>query len=141
MDIILEVTEQATPGTVRRLRRRAAAAAAAAGAPASVVDEVELCAAEAIANVVRHAYGGAQGPVLLRVQADDDGVTVIVQDEGRGLGSPRERANGGFGLRIIRTLARGLALTTRRTGGTELRMEFPFERSRGQSGSRRHVHA
>lgn len=140
MDTILEVTEQATPAIVRRLRRRAAAAAAAAGASDSVVDEVELCAAEAVANVVRHAYGGAEGPVLLRVQADDEAVTVVVQDEGRGLGSPRERESGGFGLRIIRTLARRLALSSRRTGGTELRMEFPVERRR-ESGSRRHVHA
>jgi serine/threonine-protein kinase RsbW len=141
MDTILEVTEQATPAIVRPLRRRAAAAAAVAGAPERVVDDVELCAAEALANVVQHAYGGAQGPVLLRVQADDDAVTVVVQDEGRGLGSLRERASGGFGLRIIRTLARGLALTTPATGGTELRMEFPVERRRRGSGSRRHAHA
>jgi anti-sigma regulatory factor (Ser/Thr protein kinase) len=121
----LELRETAVPANVRRIRHRVAEAATDAGASSTVADEVALCVGEAVANVARHAYDHSFGSVGVLVQTDRDVLTVIVRDQGRGLVDGSE--TDGFGLRIIETLARDLAISWLPNRGTELRMQFPLD--------------
>ncbi len=55
--------------------------------PAAVADAVVAACAEALRNSVRHADDGSAGVLVTRrvdVTADEDGVVVIVRDDGRG---------------------------------------------------------
>ena len=84
-------------------------------------------AQEALTNIQRHA--GAQ-QVWLVLIAGDDSVTLLVSDDGRGLG--RERAAGGFGLRGLRERAEmlggALHVEPRAGGGTQLSFSVPLSR-------------
>jgi anti-sigma regulatory factor (Ser/Thr protein kinase) len=125
METCLELTETAVPANVRWIRQRVADAATDAGVSSTVADEVALCVDEAVANVARHAYDHCCGSVSVRVEADEDAVTVLVRDEGNGFDASERRASDGFGLRIIEALARDLSISSRPRRGTELRMRFP----------------
>lgn len=85
---------------------------------------VELVLAEALNNVVEHAYAGSDpGPVQLCCRHEEDGLHVEIRDRGREmpdghipmadtaphLPDEAEIAEGGFGWFIIRHLARDIA--------------------------------
>jgi anti-sigma regulatory factor (Ser/Thr protein kinase) len=143
METILELTAHAVAANVPWIRRRVARAARRAGASLDIVQDMTLCAGEAVANAARHAYGDGRGPVHVLVRRDEDVLTVVVRDDGKGLGDPRDADSGGFGLRIIWRLAHDLQLVLPSSGGTELRMGFPLaDVARGSSASgRRHARA
>ncbi len=88
------------------------------------LEDVTTAAGEAIANAVEHAYGGAVGSgagveLFARLQAGDLFVDVI----DRGSFVAREPLPGrGFGLRIIRAIARHVSIDTE--DGTRVRMTF-----------------
>jgi anti-sigma regulatory factor (Ser/Thr protein kinase) len=141
METFLELTAHAVAANVPWIRRLVARAAGRAGASRDLVHDVTLCAGEAVANAARHAYGDGRGPVHVVVRRDEDVLTLVVRDDGKGLGDPRDADSGGFGLRIIWRLAHDLELVLPSAGGTELRMGFPLEEiARGSSaGRRRHA--
>jgi anti-sigma regulatory factor (Ser/Thr protein kinase) len=74
--------------------------------------EIGLCVNEALANVLRHAYGGATGrPIAIRLENMPDGIRIAVRDWGKGLNpmtlAPREQdplRPGGIGLICLREL-------------------------------------
>lgn len=86
---------------------------------------VELVLAEAMNNVVEHAYAGSAGVIELRVANCTDGLFCEVLDDGAGMeGLPSgddpsteppapldDMPEGGFGWFLIRTLARDLSYT------------------------------
>jgi serine/threonine-protein kinase RsbW len=53
-----------------------------------LLDELNTTVSEACNNVVRHAYGGDVGPLIVHLTASDDGVEVSVRDHGIGLQNP-----------------------------------------------------
>lgn len=54
------------------------------GRRSDVVDTLRLCLAEALNNIVEHAYDGADGrPIFARVQLRPSGYDVVLVDEGK----------------------------------------------------------
>jgi serine/threonine-protein kinase RsbW len=85
-----------------------------------------LAVSEAVTNVVIHAYSDRDdekqpGRVRLAVWLDDDGVSIVVADSGRGM-SPREDSPG-LGLGLIAKLCEDLQVEPMQVG-TRLRMRF-----------------
>lgn len=98
-----------------------------AGLNGDDVANVELILAEALNNVVEHAYADGPGPVELLVQMDHRGLSCHIVDKGRPMPSgdapdpplptidpPDNLPEGGFGWHIIRCLTTDL--TYRRDG-------------------------
>ena len=64
--LLEELFGHARIDSVRSLRRAVTRIAIREGADREVVSDVTLCVHEALANVVRHAYGDYPGPVEVR---------------------------------------------------------------------------
>ncbi len=116
---------------------------------AETLDDVKTAVSEACNNVVMHAYGGAVGRLVVRLDTDDDWIKVVVCDEGEGLhGVTVSEDHLRVGLAVISSLAERVDFVTPPDGGTEVRMFFrttaaqdsqPLAGSsvRGGAGSRR----
>src|SRR3954469_22530632 len=88
---------------------------------------VALAGTEAITNAVVHAYvdESAPGPIEVVMQRlPDDGLEILVCDEGRGM-QPRHDSPGlGLGLPLVATLAERFEVEARVGGGTRVLMAF-----------------
>jgi anti-sigma regulatory factor (Ser/Thr protein kinase) len=118
---LVDVAVPAVPGAPAVARSALARPARASLGPARV-DDVLACVSEAVGNAVRHAYPGADGTVHLRAWAREAGLTVIVEDRGRGPGGPGFA--GRIGMTVMRARADAVALDARPGGGTAVRLEF-----------------
>ena len=108
----------ASVGAARRLLRRFA------GDLEVDLDAVELAVSEAVANAVVHAYGKGDGAVELCVAAAPYELEVVVRDHGCGMDGGGSSGGAGFGLQIIRRLARHVEVVDA-DPGVALRMTFP----------------
>ena len=108
----------ASVGAARRLLRRFA------GDLGVDVDAVELAVSEAVANAVVHAYEDDRGTVELEAAAAPYELQIVVRDHGCGMGGNGSDGGAGFGLPIIRRLARHVEVADARPGVT-LTMTFP----------------
>lgn len=90
---------------------------------------VDLAVTEAVANVIMHAYrdrphGQPVGRIHVGVRVDEEGVEVVVADDGVGM-APRPDSPGiGLGMALIAHQADELDIEQRRRG-TRLTMRFP----------------
>ena len=94
--------------------------------------DIKLAVTEACTNVVIHAYD-ADDPGSLEVDAsfDDERLTVVIRDRGRGI-VPRPDSPGlGLGLPLIATLAETLELGKNGAEHTEVRMTFRLDEADG----------
>jgi serine/threonine-protein kinase RsbW len=116
----------ARPEHVREVRQEIAELARAAGLPDAAVEDVRLAVSEAVANAVRHGYGGGDdGTVTLAAEADDGELRVCVTDDGRGIAPDLANRGAGLGLALIAGLSESLAVMRRHDGsGTVVRMTF-----------------
>jgi anti-sigma regulatory factor (Ser/Thr protein kinase) len=90
---------------------------------------VALATSEAVANVVRHAYGDERGRVELDAQRDDDDIMIRVCDRGPGL-SARSGPSTGFGLPVIGRVSNGVTVASDAQGTTvSMRFALPHARS------------
>jgi anti-sigma regulatory factor (Ser/Thr protein kinase) len=122
----LELSLHAEPSSVREARDAVAQAALDIGLSPRRVEDIRLCVSEAVANVVRHAYVHATGDVLVTLDPLERGVLVVVRDFGTGTSTmrPPARDDGGFGLKIVQSLADGCTVTSTPEDGTEVWMSF-----------------
>jgi serine/threonine-protein kinase RsbW len=91
--------------------------------------DIKLAVTEACTNVVVHAYPDGEGPLGISAWMQDERLTVVVHDEGRGM-LPRPDSPGlGLGLPLIATLAESLELGTGADERTEVRMTFALNDS------------
>lgn len=124
METRLDLSAEAVPESVRPIRRRVAEIAQDAGAEPSQADEVGLCVGEAVANAVRHAYVDRPGDVAVLVQVDEDEHELVAMVRDRGKGMTARSDSDGFGLHIIETLSRDVAISSQPNRGTTVRMSF-----------------
>jgi serine/threonine-protein kinase RsbW len=88
--------------------------------------EVLLAVTEACANVVQHAYVGADqaGNIELEIERIGDELVIAVRDHGRGF-APRPNSPGaGLGLPVIASLADRVEIRPSIGQGTEVTMAF-----------------
>jgi serine/threonine-protein kinase RsbW len=91
-----------------------------AGADRADVDAVKLALEEVMTNVASHAYGGKGGRIRVAAALDPEAITVEVRDDGPEFdplregpkalpaGGLEERAVGGLGLHLVRSMVQGL---------------------------------
>jgi len=122
----LALSLPAIPTSVRKARVSVGETAAGLGASERVVDDIRLCVSEAVSNTVRHAYGTRRGDVDVVVERENGDLNVVVRDEGQGMSheTSKSRTTGGYGLKIIESIAERLTITSAREAGTEVRMTF-----------------
>ena len=101
---------------LRRMSAWLVGEARALGVPAPVVDDLEVCANEAVTNVINYGFeGGRRHEIALRIAVDARQVSLQIEDDGRPFNpldlperpdppSLREAPVGGFGVRLIRRL-------------------------------------
>jgi anti-sigma regulatory factor (Ser/Thr protein kinase) len=87
--------------------------------------DVELAVSEGVSNAVNHAYrDGEPGEVRVDVEPADDGVQVVIEDDGRGMLPRPDSPGAGLGLPLMATLAARFDTSTRPGAGTRLCMLF-----------------
>jgi len=130
----LDLRLPAVPSNVQKARDAVAAVVSNLFRGKRVADDVRLCVSEAVTNVVRHAYGRDGGDVEIVVEREDDEVSVVVRDTGKGMTkAEREGRVGGYGLKIIAKLADRYRISTSPNAGVEVEMVFG-ERKSAASG-------
>lgn len=108
----LRLKIESHPANLASLRKAVEAFVRENGYGTQAVADVGLCVNEAIANVIRHAYGGAADrQVQLDVTAEADGLRIEIRDWGCGvapqLGCDEKRdpyTPGGIGLLCLKKL-------------------------------------
>ena len=127
----LQQSLPAVPESVPRLRGALVEFARRAGAPATVIEQIQLAVSEAVTNVVLHAYVGAPepGPVHVEAQVANGTVDVVVADDGRGMVPRLDSPGLGLGLALIAHAADNLDVHEGDPAGTQLHMTFSLARS------------
>jgi anti-sigma regulatory factor (Ser/Thr protein kinase) len=87
------------------------------GAPSNLAEDMALAAHEAAANVVEHAYPDGAGDVIVRARQDDDGLLVVVDDEGHWR-APSRTDQRGRGLTVMRSLVDEVVIVPSPSGTT-----------------------
>ena len=119
----LELKARCRPSSVTEARRRVGEYAESTGANR---DDVQLAVAEAVGNVVVHAFDGRDGGVIT-VRAEIDGpdyLRVEIVDTGFGITTAARDPGAGFGLPIIGALADSVEMHSGHQG-TRLVLRFP----------------
>jgi serine/threonine-protein kinase RsbW len=93
--------------------------------PEPKLSDIRLAVTEACANVVVHAYpDGHYGPMEVIASKDEEALTVLVRDWGRGIGPRPDSPGLGLGLSLIAALADSVQLAHGDVEHTEVRMTF-----------------
>ncbi|MBV9474078.1 MAG: ATP-binding protein [Solirubrobacterales bacterium] len=93
-----------------------------------LLDDLKTAVSEACNNVAVHAYEGAAGPLVVKLDIDPEGIHVVVRDRGGGMrkvASSEDRM--GVGLAVISALADRAEFLSAPDGGTEVRMTFDHQ--------------
>ncbi|MFL5911111.1 MAG: ATP-binding protein [Gaiellaceae bacterium] len=87
--------------------------------------DIALTSSEVLTNVVKHAYSAPGGEIDVSAEFDPEQLSIVLADDGRGLGRPGE---GGLGLGppIMSQVSDELTLRRRRAGRFEIRQLFAF---------------
>ena len=129
----IEIRVPCKPEYVRTIRRTIADFGESIEMPRSAVEEVEIAASEAVANIVRHAYSGINSgvpPVRVKCSHDQGKLTVEVSDRGCGFAAPPAgvipevdlNRDGGLGIILIKCLMDRVNYVSKPSGGTRIRM-------------------
>jgi anti-sigma regulatory factor (Ser/Thr protein kinase) len=82
----VDLTIQSDPSNIAAVRKAVEGGASSAGLSEQAVAEVGLCVNEALANVIRHAYGGVTDrPIVIRAHCQDRALVVTIRDWGNGV--------------------------------------------------------
>jgi anti-sigma regulatory factor (Ser/Thr protein kinase) len=120
----VELTIQSDPSQILGVRRAVEGLASEIGLDERAVGDVGLCVNEALANVMRHAYGGAKGrPIVVTALCQDGGLVVTIRDWGNGVNPgdlpPRPYdplEPGGLGLICLRQMMSDVAYVPQKDG-------------------------
>lgn len=101
------------------------------GLDGPAVEDIKVCVDEAATNIVKHGYGNQEGGLSVEVSREAGEIVIKIIDQAPpfdpetaprpDLGLPlHDRAIGGMGVHLIRTLTDGLSHTAGPEGGNEL---------------------
>src|SRR5436190_8017241 len=80
------MTIKSEPAAIAPVRRAVEALGTSLGLDDRAVGDVGLCVNEALANVMRHAYGGAKDrPIVVAAYCQDNALVVTIRDWGNGV--------------------------------------------------------
>jgi anti-sigma regulatory factor (Ser/Thr protein kinase) len=93
------------------------------------VEEILLAVDEALTNIIRHAYQGKPGKMTVSVNAADDKIEIVLEDQGIKFDPtqvpspelPRQKP-GGLGVHFIRTIMDQMIYDGGRAEGNRLRL-------------------
>ncbi len=88
------------------------------------VENLRLAVTEACTNVVRHAYGGEEGPIEVCVNSRAGDVTVEIRDHGSGIQPTKSPDSLGIGLPLIAGVCDGLRIARAADGANVVAMTF-----------------
>ncbi len=132
----LRIHCRALPPAAAPLRHALAAFLNVLDVESELSDDILTAVGEALANAVEHAYehfGDSAGPGDIELYArveNSDTLSVDIFDRGRFI-ERALRPGRGFGLRIVRAIAREVTIKT--DGGTQIRMIFEARRNAGSA--------
>jgi anti-sigma regulatory factor (Ser/Thr protein kinase) len=92
------------------------------------VADLKTVVTEACMNVVAHAYQDGPGPLMVEAKPDEEGLTVVVRDEGAGI-RPKadvDQPSLRLGLSLIAALSSSFAISGGLDRGTEVTMRLPL---------------
>lgn len=120
----LEFRVASSPANIAPARRLVESFAADSGFSADACGEIGLCVNEALANVIRHAYGGAADrPILVAAEFERGALRVDIRDWGSGVnpdelpGKPYNPTTpGGVGMLCLRLLMDEVVFTPQNPG-------------------------
>ncbi len=126
----------AKPENVAVVRHALAGLAEEIGMDEPGLADLKTVVTEACMNVVVHAYQGRPGPLSVEAMPDEDGLTVIVRDEGVGIRpqASTDRDSLRLGLSLIAALSGSFSISGGLDQGTEITMRVPLEGG-GANGS------
>ncbi len=119
----LRIFRPAHPNAARPLRHALKAFLDALDVEEGAIEDILMAVGEALANALEHAYAGVEtGIVELHARLDDgEALSVDVNDDGHFV-EREARPERGFGLRIVRMVARSVAVEI--DNGTRVCMIF-----------------
>jgi len=119
----LRIHRRARGESARPLRHALAAFMKAKEVEPDAIDDIVTAVGEALANAIEHAYtDGSNGAVELFARHEEGGSVVVeVSDQGAFV-ERGERQGRGFGLQIVRRIARWVSIDT--SSGTTVSMIF-----------------
>jgi anti-sigma regulatory factor (Ser/Thr protein kinase) len=116
---------RAVPEAVPTARNVVASLAARYGAGCDDLERIRLIVSEAVTNVVVHAYDEeSAGNVHITAAVIEGELTVVVSDDGCGLGCAGISPGLGLGLGLIANGCDSLSIVARPYGGTQLEMRL-----------------
>jgi stage II sporulation protein AB (anti-sigma F factor) len=115
---------RALPASVPQARAVVGALAWRNGAGPNDLERIRLVVSEAVTNVVMHAYDERVGNFHLTAAVIAGELTVVVADDGCGLGAARESRGLGLGLGLIAQGCDSLSILARPFGGTQIEMRI-----------------
>jgi serine/threonine-protein kinase RsbW len=124
----LQMTLPAKAENVAVVRHALAGLAEEIGMDEPGLADLKTVVTEACMNVAVHAYDGEPGPLLVEASADEEGLTVIVRDEGGGIRpqADADRDSLRLGLSLIAALSSSFAISGGLNRGTEVTMRLPL---------------
>jgi anti-sigma regulatory factor (Ser/Thr protein kinase) len=126
-DCALRLAMPARPENVPVIRHALTGVANALRLETRTTENLRLAVTEACTNVVRHAYGGEDGPLEVRVRSTDEEVTVEIRDHGPGIQPTKSADSLGIGLPLIAGVCDGLRIGQDATGANVVAMTFRRE--------------
>ena len=138
----LDISLPATPENVAVVRHAVAGLAETVGMDEIGIADLKTVITEACMNVVVHAYEGDPGPLLVEADPDDDVLSVVVSDFGRGI-RPRadvERPSLRLGLSLIAALSQSFEISGGLDRGTRITMRVALSSDRKPSASDEEQH-
>lgn len=93
------------------------------------VSEILLTVDEALTNIIRHAYAGKDGKIVVTVKTDRDHIEIVLEDWGKKFDPtqvpspelPRQKP-GGLGVHFIRTIMDEMIYDSHFADGNRLRL-------------------
>jgi serine/threonine-protein kinase RsbW len=132
---LLEDSYPALAHVLPSVRRSLQEIAGSAGASEEQREMLALAVSEALTNVIVHAYNDGAGQMHATAAVKDGTLSVVVADDGRGLGGSPNTDRLGLGFRLIGEAADEAIVRSRPSGGVEVRMDFELTRTDSQDSA------